>query len=815
MRLHPFALAISVALLSVVALSAPTPTPGCQLIKDGKQFIQLPSFQICSDFTIEGYFMYPTAASLAERCSRIFDFGNGQNLNNIIVGFCNQPAASFRMADGDANFYTTGAYVPPTNTWFHVAFRCASTPTNTTCDLLFDGVVRRSATYPTVFSCMTRTNQYLGRSNWPADPFITLWVSSIRVWNSALPDATLASVRSQEIYAPQPGLTYFNNFTPLVCPASSLTGCTNSSETLPDGTPMAGCTVCAWGDPHVTGCDLGHKEIMYIDAIENDMFIDTIGAGFLYRARGGLRKWNAAVQTEVLFRCRRGAPNVVVKAVGKGYTVKINNVLTTLTVSMGFLNYAGVKVALLYDAPWPQVAVQCTDTTYLSGVISVRNDGSNAAQNTFLSVCVHVPQTMLGKTRGLIGAPNCIGTDDIQFCNGTIVPLTSLTTPYTGFKNPILRAVQKSWTNCSKDNETIFPDPSCTECGGTPIDCDFSSTLYTDGLYACSNCENNATVLNVEACAYDYCLSNGSIGFVQSNCDEGHTEEITTLITNPNPLPCNATTDCNGRGTCSPLGVCDCDYPYSPPSCLYTYPTPLPTETPTALPSATPTRRPSVTALPSRTPSITAAGPVPQPPGPGVPTPLPGNTPKKCNGNPCGAECCPFGAQCCGVPQKCCGLNSICCNDLCIPGSPTSTKCCETCVNGALPHSANCTVYPCAISQTCCGSSCCNSGQFCGGIGTRQTCCPRPWCGNECCSGSQTCLGGKCILPIVKNSFNAPATASSVGSASSMSAGLVAGVVAGGVAFVALAVFAVFKFQTVRRRNTNVAQPEKAHTIRM
>mmetsp|Transcript_38030 Transcript_38030/g.63124 ORF Transcript_38030/g.63124 Transcript_38030/m.63124 type:complete len:1356 (+) Transcript_38030:253-4320(+) len=565
-------------------------TPGCQLLKSGQQFIQLPPFTLCANFTIEGYFKVPTTPTASEKCARLFEFGNGEFANNIIVGYCTQPYPSFKLFDATAtrdytNFVSTSPFLTPVDTWFHLALRCKSSGGSTICDLLFDGIVRATQTYPLVLPCITRQFQYIGRSNYVVDPFINLWVSSFRVWGSALNDATLASVQSSAITSPQPGLVYFNNFGPANCPVQSLTGCVSP--------PIGGCTLCVWGDPHVTGCDLGTREIMYVEALETDMMVDTLNAGFIYRARGGLRQWAAAVQTEVSWQCRTGADVISLKAQGSSYVLSVNGIPTTLTVAEGYRVYTGVKIALLYSSP-PQVAVQCTDTTFLTAVVTVRTDGNPAPPNTYLSVCVHVPQSMYGLVRGLAGAPNCDPTDDVQFCNGTKVALSSLREPFTAFNNPILSDVQRSWQTCV-GNSTLFPNTTCSECGGTPRPCDTTSRLYLDGLALCSSCNyTGSATLNIQGCAYDYCLTNGSIEFLKSNCDEGRVKNITDTLPGPIP-PCNSSTTCNGRGSCTPLGLCDCTPPFLPPNCGPgpSVPNPTSSRTPVRTPTKTSVRTPS------------------------------------------------------------------------------------------------------------------------------------------------------------------------------------------------------------------------------
>eukprot|EP00276_Gloeochaete_wittrockiana_P009822 CAMPEP_0184653372 /NCGR_PEP_ID=MMETSP0308-20130426/11089_1 /TAXON_ID=38269 /ORGANISM="Gloeochaete witrockiana, Strain SAG 46.84" /LENGTH=717 /DNA_ID=CAMNT_0027088793 /DNA_START=51 /DNA_END=2201 /DNA_ORIENTATION=+ len=317
----------------------------------------------------------------------------------------------------------------------------------------------------------------------------------------------------------------------------------------PTPTPKGPCpdmkTICVWGDPHLSGYDLD-IDITYASPLENTWLMDNtlVGSntGFQFSGRSGLLDiFPAASLLEIAFKCRTGSDVISVKAENSTHVFYVNGVPVSLTSS--FTDFVGVQVLKTVDPSTfsTSYSVHCTDVTNVTAMIIIRHVRPNFNSPAYINVCVYIPEAMTDKLRGLGGQPNCKGEDDVQFCNGTIVPISSLKAPYNEFTNPILAEVQKSWQNCS--GISVFPNKTCDVCGGKPRNCE-NQTLYQRGLLLC-NCTNSTSqALSIEACAFDYCVSNGTMGVVLNACNEGDTPNQIVPTPSPTNTPTPTATPC-------------------------------------------------------------------------------------------------------------------------------------------------------------------------------------------------------------------------------------------------------------------------------
>jgi len=88
----------------------------------------------------------------------------------------------------------------------------------------------------------------------------------------------------------------------------------------------------------------------------------------------------------------------------------------------------------------------------------------------------------------------------------------------------------------------------------------------------------------------------------------------------------------------------------------------------------------------------------------------------------------PFAAVTIAATPTCpvCSPGLFCCNAICVAGTVTTHKCCET----------DNTAYSCLVTENCCGFTCCPVGQECCGNGASQF----------CCGAGQACVGGICLV---------------------------------------------------------------------
>jgi Concanavalin A-like lectin/glucanases superfamily len=112
--------------------------------------------------------------------SRLFDFGNGELANNVILaiseGTFGLPTYSTTGAD---NIYSSQTL--PLNQWVQlVAVQTGST------GLIYINGTRVASAANTGIENLTRMYNYIGRSNWSSDAYLDGKVSSLKIWNRAL-----------------------------------------------------------------------------------------------------------------------------------------------------------------------------------------------------------------------------------------------------------------------------------------------------------------------------------------------------------------------------------------------------------------------------------------------------------------------------------------------------------------------------------------------------------------------------------------------------------------------------------------------------
>jgi len=120
---------------------------------------------------------------------RIFDIGNGQESDNLIL--------TLQAETGKINFETyagSGYYsietdaVVPTGEWVHIA---AVNHGDGTASIYFDGVLQTTTKFAHAVAeavaadNVTRTDSFIGKSNWAADEYFKGEIKEARIWNDA------------------------------------------------------------------------------------------------------------------------------------------------------------------------------------------------------------------------------------------------------------------------------------------------------------------------------------------------------------------------------------------------------------------------------------------------------------------------------------------------------------------------------------------------------------------------------------------------------------------------------------------------------
>ena len=163
---------------------------------------------------------------------RIFDFGNDTTRYTVLTPSAANGKFRFNITiNSTAGEQIADAPSPlPVGVWTHVAM----TTDGSSVILYTNGVpVATNANDNLVPANLNATNNYLGKSQWPADPYFSGQLSSVRIFSSALSPAAIVAPQIS-IVQPAPGAIYHpgdtiaftggaNDFYDATIPASNLT----------------------------------------------------------------------------------------------------------------------------------------------------------------------------------------------------------------------------------------------------------------------------------------------------------------------------------------------------------------------------------------------------------------------------------------------------------------------------------------------------------------------------------------------------------------------------------------------------------------
>ncbi|MEL4898175.1 LamG domain-containing protein [Crocosphaera sp. Alani8] len=142
--------------------------------------------------------------------ARVFDFGNGQNQDNILLGW---QTTTGRMAwnirngnSGDQQILTDDIF--PENEWVHVA---ATVDESGNAAIYWNGELKASGVI-NIPQTITRSNQFLGRSNWAVDADFQGSMDEVRIWNIARSQSEIQETYLSPLTGTETGLTTYLNF---------------------------------------------------------------------------------------------------------------------------------------------------------------------------------------------------------------------------------------------------------------------------------------------------------------------------------------------------------------------------------------------------------------------------------------------------------------------------------------------------------------------------------------------------------------------------------------------------------------------------
>ena len=108
-------------------------------------------------------------------------FGNGQSSDNVYSGLADTGAGPyFGLWKGSSSILIMSSSTYLTlNTWQHLA----STWDGTTATIYINGTSVKTTTASNQINNITRTQCYIGRSNWPTEPLAYAYYDDIRIYN--------------------------------------------------------------------------------------------------------------------------------------------------------------------------------------------------------------------------------------------------------------------------------------------------------------------------------------------------------------------------------------------------------------------------------------------------------------------------------------------------------------------------------------------------------------------------------------------------------------------------------------------------------
>ena len=239
-----------------------------------KQYMSIPSFTFGGgDFTV--CFWYNTSGTGGY--ARVFDFGNGAPAQNLLLDFQTSTLKLY-MNNGTTtipqinhtSLMTAGTSAD--GSWRHLALVCTyGTATSCTYTCYANGTSSGiSFTGPALLQT-SRTKNYIGRSNWSADPYIDMSMNDFRLYSSALTPSQINSIM-YSIFLPSVPSTV----APLTFTHKNSSTYTNEVFTLPATSPSYSYCYCNYG------MSLLNKIVSF------DVLTQQLGDFFFYSSSTGL-----------------------------------------------------------------------------------------------------------------------------------------------------------------------------------------------------------------------------------------------------------------------------------------------------------------------------------------------------------------------------------------------------------------------------------------------------------------------------------------------------------------------------------------------
>jgi len=141
-------------------------------------YISIPSFTLGGEFSLS---VWLNRNDSSTSWQRIIDFGNGQMDNNLLIGLVNQKLF-VDVFWGDSSIHIEASDDVPQGQWTHVA---ATIGADGWVQLYLNGVMKGSG-WGYYIPFFSRTYQYIGKSNWAGDSYLSTKMDDLRLYNRIL-----------------------------------------------------------------------------------------------------------------------------------------------------------------------------------------------------------------------------------------------------------------------------------------------------------------------------------------------------------------------------------------------------------------------------------------------------------------------------------------------------------------------------------------------------------------------------------------------------------------------------------------------------
>jgi Concanavalin A-like lectin/glucanases superfamily len=199
------------ALLAAAPRSPAQSVRGNALSLDGvNQYVDVPAggWFTNGDFTIEAWVYERSYNSWC----RVIDFGNGQGQDNVLLALSNGTTGKPSFDVYPENVQVVAPDPIPTNEWVHLAVTFQKTNSDSgTATIYVNGAAVVSGTVMAP-NDVTRTDNYIGRSNWAGDAYANAIFDDLRIWNVARSPQEIQADLAAPLTGSEPGLVAYWKF---------------------------------------------------------------------------------------------------------------------------------------------------------------------------------------------------------------------------------------------------------------------------------------------------------------------------------------------------------------------------------------------------------------------------------------------------------------------------------------------------------------------------------------------------------------------------------------------------------------------------